>query len=736
MNEISPSYINCSSGPVDILFFGEGPGEEEAYLGVAFVGRAGQWLRECIEEEFPGRKVCLDNVHPMWLGSINIKPDAKQLKAFKPHREKSLELHRPKVVVLLGEIACKAFRLAAGGMKRSNGKIVSVKGIDCPVVVAVHPAYVIRNVFDGTVLFERAMQSVHAVLKRKRKRKPSFKCLDTLAVVRKWCRDNMRNLCAVDIETSGKSPVGGGILCVSMSNGIETVWVPLFHKTTWSGAVGRMEEIKKFWGGGPRIVHNAQFELSWFRREGAIDPPRLHDTMLQAYLLDENRPVGLDYLIPTDLGVAPYWEHIDFDNLAEQDLEETGEYCCYDSMYTYALHKRYWKELSKDRRSLLDDVLVPVAGVLCDMNMAGQHVDRNKLEALIRKKKKEAKRKRKLAERAFPGVNFASPKQMRELVHDWLGLPVVKRTDKNVSSLDQEALGKLAEDEPRLKDLAEAGLAEKFVNRVLIPWEALSRADGKLHTRYLQHGTVTGRLASHNPNLQNVDREGEQRKVLTSRFREGKIIQADYSQHELRIFAWIAPCPAMLRVFEQGQDIHEETRKLLLERGLRVDRNHAKHVNFSILYDITAEGLYAKYQVPVRQGIALIRTWHEVYPELKVFWRKQEEQLCRNHYIAGLMGKRRNLRGGSTRERRQAYNFPIQWAAVLCSYIALVELSRELRDMKSLITGQIHDSILLDVPAGEVRRVTNLLQTCMVDRIKQVFPGLPAAIEVKVKECW
>lgn len=728
---VKPRHLGPKSKRVDVLFFGESPGAEEAKKGTAFIGPAGQVMQEIIDAEFPGRHVVLDNCVPEILKGGHGKPDNEKRHEWKEYRTAQIAKFKPKVVVLLGDHALRSFVNPKGKPwtvkpTYNCGRIEKVDGIT--FVMSCHPAYALRNAEKGFPLLEKTMKSVKSLLKRKRS---GIERLDDKKSVQKFLRGCEKKLCAFDIETSTLDPKEGVILTVAVTvvghptktASPRTVWIPLLHPEWFNDSC--LPDIVAWWSKGPRIVHNLDFEVKWMRYLGGTDPAVLYDTMLLWWMTNENEPKSLNHLVVNVLGKKPYWLQIDPHkaHLDQVPLDEVGEYNGNDTLHTLELYQELWPKLTKKQQRLYFDLILPTAKTLVSMEDRGVQVS---LKELLRLKKKNLAlitRKTRDLHKDWPDLNVKSPKQVLELCEKKLKLksPIVKRkwdpeTKRRTEtrSYNAEALAILAEKEPRLANLAEIRKKERFVGHVLDKWIGFVDENERLHSR-LALATVTGRLSSSSPNLQNVDREGEQRKAMVSRFPNGVMLQADYAQHELRIYAAVAGDLLFLKAFGKGIDAHQQTCDQLNRAGIKTDRPTAKNVNFAVTYDITAGGLYEKYRIPKKYGAELIDGFHQTHPWLAQYHQDIEEELKEFGYVENMFGFRRHLGGRQTgRERRQAINSPIQGPACFITFLSMVEIEKYLSTMRSQLVLQIHDSNVIDCHPKEVGKIEKAVKKIML----------------------
>ncbi len=735
---------------LDVLFFGESPGRDEVAQGHAFVGPSGRLLRELLQAELPGKTVVLDNVCPENLDGA--KPKPLKLKEYTEYREKRIKQYQPKVVCLLGRYAHNAFGIL-GSPVANSGQVKRL--YDRPFVLSVHPAYALRDM-SKLELFKPVFQAIRASLVPPRNRNMT-ELKSREEIHRVLDRLSMKP-CAVDLETSSFDPAEGVILCAAVTHGNHTWWFGTHHADadhSCRAAVECENLLSAFWSRGPRICHNLKFELTWMRALDAEDPPAMYDTLQQAWLIDENLPKNLNWQVINVLRRKPYWLQVEAmsegKSYAEVPLNVLGPYCANDTLCTWKLCEIQRRKLTVAQRRVADEMFTPLTCILADMKALGIKLDLDLLEKLREKHGRRHKRLIKTVQESFPNLNVASHPQMRELLYDTWNLPVLVHTKgkpgkKRLPSTAEEAINKLVKDSrvsPRrrkwLKTLLDARQAESLVKR-LTAW--MSHAvDGYLPCNFSLGVTTTGRLTSSNPNLMNLDRDGPQRSVLVSRHRGGKIVQLDFSQHELRILAVITEDPAFLRAFENGEDPHQLTCDGIRALGVDCDRPRGKNINFGVIFDITEHGLWDQFDIPEAQGKALIDAWYRLHPNTGARHDLLEKQMKERGWVEDVFGCRRHLENPKDgHQRRQAYNYEIQGAAVRICYLAMIEIDRWVRenDLRSRIIFHGHDSVALDSPAGEVKRVAENIARIATGLNLKPWTGkrlpvpIPLAVEVKI----
>ena len=478
--------------------------------------------------------------------------------------------------------------------------------------------------------------------------------------------------------------------------------------------------------------------------------------MLQAYVLEAHRGVGLEDLCLRRLGIkgTSYEQlcgkgahQIGFD---EVDLERATHYACEDADFTLRLHKVLRPEVSAlasleyiyQLEILVSRVLFEIErnGVMIDSAELGRqsHVIGQELLAL-------EQRAYTIAEQPF---NLNSPKQLGEILFTKMQLPVVRKTPGGAPSTDEDVLTKLAEDYPLPQVLLEyRGLAKlKSTYTDKLP-KMVNAATGRVHTHYAQAAVITGRLASSEPNLQNIPVRSEAGRRVREAFvaTNGVIISADYSQIELRVMAHVSNDANLQRAFAAGEDIHKATASevfgVSLQEVSSEQRRAAKAINFGLIYGMGAFGLASNLGITRDAAQSYIDRYFARYPGVAQYLAETRALAHAQGYVETVFGRRLWLAdinaAGARRAgaERAAINAPMQGTAADLIKLAMVAVQNWLshEKLQTKMVMQVHDELVLDVPLSEI------------DRIKENFPGLmcdvaslrvPLVAEVGVGPNW
>ncbi|WP_423394886.1 DNA polymerase I [Burkholderia sp. LMG 21824] len=484
-----------------------------------------------------------------------------------------------------------------------------------------------------------------------------------------------------------------------------------------------------------------------------------HDTLLESYVVESHRTHDMDSLALRHLGVKTIKyedvagkgaKQIGFDEVA---LAQAAEYAAEDADITLQLHHALYPQVAREPGLLrvYREIEMPVSLVLRKMERTGVLID----DALLHAQSTEiATRLIELEAQAYElaggEFNLGSPKQIGQIFFEKLQLPVVKKTPSGAPSTDEEVLQKLAEDYPLPKLLLEhRGLSKlKSTYTDKLP-RMVNPATGRVHTNYAQAVAVTGRLASNDPNLQNIPvRTAEGRRIREAFIASPghRIVSADYSQIELRIMAHISGDASLLRAFSQGEDIHRATAaEVFGVTPLEVNsdqRRIAKVINFGLIYGMSAFGLASNLGITRDAAKLYIDRYFARYPGVAQYMEDTRAVAKEKGYVETVFGRRLwlpEINGGNGPRRqaaeRAAINAPMQGTAADLIKLSMIAVDDWLtRDkLASRMIMQVHDELVLEVPDGELSLVREKLpeMMCGVAKLK-----VPLVAEVGAGANW
>lgn len=553
-------------------------------------------------------------------------------------------------------------------------------------------------------------------------------------------------LVSVDTETTSLDPLQARL--VGMSFAIEpghAAYLPLAHRYPGAppqlGLAAVLARLRPWLEDAhqPKLGQNLKYDKHVFANHGIRLAGIAHDTLLQSYVLESHKPHGMDSLALRHLGVKTITyqdvagkgaSHIGFDQVT---LERASEYAAEDADVTLQLHHALYPQLEADARlaRVYLDIEMPVMEVLHAMERHGVLLDCLLLEAQSRELgAKMLELERAAQTQAGQPFNLNSPKQIQEILFDRHKLPVIKRTPSGAPSTDEDVLEQLALDYPLPKLILEYRGIAKLKSTYTDKLPRMVNPDtGRVHTNYAQAVAITGRLASNDPNLQNIPvRTAEGRRIREAFIAPpgSKIISADYSQVELRIMAHISQDASLLSAFAAGEDVHRATAAEIfgIDPGA-VDaeqRRYAKVINFGLIYGMSAFGLASQLGVERAAAQQYMDRYFTRYPGVAEYMRTTREKAREQGYVETVFGRRLWLpeiksSNGARRQgaERAAINAPMQGTAADLIKLAMISVQRWLAGdaMQAKLIMQVHDELVLEVPDSEVAAVKKYLPQLM-----------------------
>jgi DNA polymerase-1 len=485
----------------------------------------------------------------------------------------------------------------------------------------------------------------------------------------------------------------------------------------------------------------------------------VHDTLLESYVLESHRRHDMDSLAERHLGLTT----ISYDDVTgkgasrigfeEVSVERATEYSAEDADITLRLHDALYPRVAADEKlaHVYGGIEMPVREVLFRMERNGVLVDAAQLEAQSRElgEKLLALEQRAYQEASQP-FNLNSPKQIGEIFFERLKLPVVKKTPSGSPSTDEEVLEKLALDYPLPKTLLEfralAKLKSTYTDK--LP-KMINARTGRVHTNYGQATAVTGRLASTDPNLQNIPvRTAEGRRVREAFVapQDGMIVSADYSQVELRIMAHLSGDAGLLAAFARGDDIHRATAADVFNRKpsevSAEERRYAKAINFGLIYGMSAFGLAQQLGVERATAQAYIESYFTRFPGVRAFMDNVRRAAREQGYVETVLGRRlwlSDIRSSNQARRagaeRAAINAPMQGTAADLIKLSMIAVQNwiDAERLGTKLVMQVHDELVLEVPRRELERVKAELPRLMTG---VATLRVPLVVDVGAGENW
>ncbi|MGQ0442705.1 MAG: DNA polymerase I, partial [Methylophilaceae bacterium] len=508
-----------------------------------------------------------------------------------------------------------------------------------------------------------------------------------------------------------------------------------------------------------KVGQNLKYDQHVLANHGIALNGIAHDTLLQSYVFESHRSHGMDDLAMRHLDIKT----ISFAEVAgkgakqvsfnQVTVETASEYAAEDADITLQLHAAMYSQIASENKLefIYNQIEMPVSDILFTIERNGVLIDAEMLRAQSNEigLKLLALENQAYALAGQP-FNLASPKQLQEILFDKLGIKPLKKTPSGAPSTDEDVLQELALNHPLPKVLLEyRGLAKlKSTYTDKLP-KMINAQTGRVHTSYNQAVAITGRLASSDPNLQNIPvRTAEGRRIREAFIapKGAHIVSADYSQIELRIMAHLSQDSGMLQAFANNEDIHRATAAEVF--GVEKDkvdseqRRYAKVINFGLIYGMSAFGLAQNLNIERSAAASYIERYFARYPGVREYMQNTREIAKQKGYVETYFGRRLwvpEINSPNVQRRngaeRAAINAPMQGTAADLIKLAMIAVDKWLREEKlaTKLIMQVHDELVLEVPDNELELVKKTLPTLMQNVAKL---DVPLLAEVGVGNNW
>ncbi len=574
---------------------------------------------------------------------------------------------------------------------------------------------------------------------------------------------------AVDTETDSLDPNQANLVGISLSTKIgKACYIPIGHKT--EDCLNKKEVLKKI---KPlledpsikKIGQNIKFDFIVFYKNGII-MSSMEDTMLMSYVLDagKNRH-NMDTLSEIHLNhkTITFKEIVGTGkkeiNFSEVPIDKAKDYASEDADITYRLYKKFYKSLKSEKLINIYEIFEkPLIKILANMEMEGIKVDNKFLKSLSLKfGKKIEKIKKEIFKISKKDFNIASPKQLGEIIYNDLKITGLKRTKK----------GSFATSASVLEDLAFKG--HDFAKLVL-DWRQLSKLKNtytdslpehlnpktqRVHTSFLLAATTTGRLASSDPNLQNIPIKSDDGRDIRKAFiaeKNNVLISADYNQIEMRILADLANVKELKKAFKNNEDIHSLTASQIFNIDIKkVDkdqRRKAKAINFGIIYGISQYGLAKQINVSNYEAEEFLHSYFAKFPEIKIYMDNTIKFCRKSGYVNNIFGRRSYFNSINDKnynirnfQERAAINAPIQGSASEIMRLAMIRLDKKLNEQKSLESKmllQIHDELIFEVKKSQISKMMKIIKEEMISVTNSDYHSfsIPLTVDINSGDNW
>lgn len=576
------------------------------------------------------------------------------------------------------------------------------------------------------------------------------------ALIDKLSRE--KEIC-IDTETTDVRPMFAEIVGIGLGVQPHEAW---YIPTNGNIFFARVVELLKPLIENPEIGfigHHLKYDLHVLQNVGIFLRRIAFDTLIASYLISpQSQRHNLDTLslekfgkvkIPIEALIGKGKKQI---SMASVPLQEISSYCCEDVDFTLRLKKLFQKELEKTGvKELFEKMEIPLIPVLARMERNGIFVDRKILEKMSHElKAKIEKLQEEIFALAGETFNLSSPKQLSHILFEKMGIKPPKKTATGYST-SADVLESLQAEVPFVKMVLEFRQLEKLRSTYAdaLP-EQINPRTGRIHCTFSQSTAATGRLASQDPNLQNIPIRTPEGKKIREAFRPQhahfSFLSADYSQIELRLLAHLSEDPTLMKAFIEGDDVHTYTASLVF--GVSMDqvtqemRYRAKAVNFGIIYGQQAFGLSETLDIPYDEAKTFIATYFARYPRVKEYLEFCKESVRKTGRAVTMTGRQRPIPEISSNNpmiraaaERLAVNTPLQGSQADLIKIAMIQIDALLQQKREwgMMILQIHDALLFETPDNQTDNLSQAVKTLMEGVFKL---KVPLVVDISIGRNW
>ncbi|MEE8120581.1 MAG: DNA polymerase I [Anaerolineales bacterium] len=567
---------------------------------------------------------------------------------------------------------------------------------------------------------------------------------------------------AIDTETTSTDAITADLVGISLAlKPEEGYYLPVGHNPIHAGGPQlNLDDVVQALSESltntkiPKIGHNLKYDFLILARHGLIVEPLAFDTMIAEWLCDPaSRSLGLKNLAWVRLGIQ-MTEIQDLigsgrgqKSMADVPIAEVAPYAITDAEICLRLMPELKSELEeKSQMSIFEEVEMPFIPILADMELAGISLDTNFLVELSRTMAAKLETiEQQIYEIVGHGFNINSTQQLSTVLFEELGLEPPSRTRRTASghySTAAAVLDELREVHPIIELILEQREIAKLKSTYADSFpQQVNPETNRVHTSFNQTGSVTGRLASSSPNLQNIPIRTDLGREIRRAFIPAVgqlLLSVDYSQIELRIVAHIAKDEAMIEAFRDDQDIHATTAAAIygtnIEDVTPAMRRHAKAINFGLIYGMSPFGLTRTTDLTLAEAENFVHAYFERFPGVKSYLENIRQEVAEKGYVTTLLGRRRyfpQLVSGASvsemaraRANREAINAPIQGTAADIIKLAMLKLPNRLAHagLSARMLLQVHDELMLECQEGELEQTTAIVQDVMQDAYHLIVP--------------
>ena len=598
----------------------------------------------------------------------------------------------------------------------------------------------------------------------------NYKLIKTIDEIDYWIKKaEEKGEIAIDTETSSLDPQTADLIGISLClEAGEACYIPIGHKKNVSLSLEKVIKKIKFFledSSIKKIGQNIKFDYIVLYHHG-INMTSMEDTMLMSYTLDagKNRH-NMDTLSEIHLNhktisykdiVGSGKKQISFN---EVEILKAKDYAAEDADVTYRLFKIFEKNLKSEKLKEIYEVFEkPFIKILASMEINGVKIDSNFLNDLSKKFELKIRNlEKKIFKISKKEFNIGSTKQLGEIMYNELKISALKKTRK----------GSFATSASVMEDLAYKG---HELPKLILEWRQISKLKNtyseslptfvnnktkRVHTSFLLAATTTGRLASSDPNLQNIPIKTDDGKNIRKSFiaeKNNLLVSADYNQIEMRILADLADVKELKKAFKNNEDIHTLTASQVFNIDIKkVDSNtrrKAKAINFGIIYGISQYGLAKQIMVSNIEAQEFLNSYFKKFPEIKEYMDSTIKFCRKSGYVNNIFGRRTHITGINDKnfnvrnfQERAAINAPIQGSASEIMRLAMIRIHKLLensKNLKSKMLLQIHDELIFEVPENEVKKTCEMIKKEMSGVSKSDLHAfsIPLTVDINSGENW
>lgn len=743
----------------EVILLGSTPGDVDVRRGRPFTGPSNRTIIKALQLVGVERMNCWLSYSCCCQSPTGKSPSIRDIRDCIPRLYAELKrLPNRKVIVAMGAVAMKALFPTLTSLTKERGRTMWHEELNCTVVITHDPGSIwkepklfqdfandfikINRILSGEVTVNNSLNNVEYVL------------LDCQEDVDELCSKldelkQQKRKVALDVENDSQD----NLLCIGLS------WLPLksavltkevMNQTTYDKLSVALKGIRL-----TGHYFKSDINKMWFNGFSKDSVASYSDTMYQSYLLDERRYSeeeyrgvhGLKYLAREFLFVNDYNNHIApfYTHLEDCPEKELYEYNAKDAAYTLMLDDMFEKMLTEEQRDLLHNHMCPVSDVLAGMEYLGIKADRKYLEELDKVLDAEIEElKQKMY--VLAGQEFnpnSNAKQVPDVFYNKLGIPI-----PGAWSVDREHLKMIIDEHPIIPVMLDYRKRHKFHGTYIKGILKNLDDEERVHTQFNVARTVTGRLSSNNPNLQNITRGSQARNIFTAT-PGWQMFECDLSQAEVKGLCWIAKDRVLHEAIISGLDLHTRTASLMynvpFDKVTKAQRTTAKRITFGLIYQMTPEGLVDALRsdgviITLTEALRLMDLFFEVYVESKIWIENIKKSVLEKGYVVSPFGRYRRFplitENNKAGVLRQAVNFPIQSMANEISLGSLLRFGKRIERGelgKTRLLSTVHDSVLGETKE-DIYRVAWELKTEME---KTVLDGwVPFTADVGIGTRW